>query len=125
MNLDACEDGNINQYFEFSQINGTVTVGNSSDSNLCWAKTSDVGPAGSFERTDFALANCEDLDSMDIGGTVSLDNDITVAPTFSPSFSPSTIQRNTTSNPSSTISVSTSMSPTETPTVSWPPFFKH
>ena len=66
LRLSPCNQG-IDQAFELSVDGKIRTVANSV---LCLAKTSDVGPAGPNERTDFGLANCDAADPEDVTWTV-------------------------------------------------------
>jgi len=61
LRLSFC-NRDILQHFEVT-IDGKIRTKGNFD--LCLAKTSDVGPAGSNERTDFALADCESSDPAD------------------------------------------------------------
>lgn len=67
LRLDSC-DGGMDQSFEV-YVDGKIK--SASDPELCLAKTSDVGPAGPNERTDFALAECDSADPLDVTWTVS------------------------------------------------------
>ena len=68
LRLALCNQG-ADQRFEFTAADGRIRP--TANSNLCLAKTSAVGPAGSNERTDFALADCLTADPLDITWTVS------------------------------------------------------
>jgi len=84
LRLSPCNQG-IGQSFELSMDGRIRTVANS---NLCLAKTSDVGPAGPNERTDFALADCDGADPEDVTWTINPPMpptpDVTEAPTTTP-----------------------------------------
>ena len=66
LRLAPC-NGESDQSFSMWPDGSIRTV---ADFNLCLAKTSDVGPAGPNERTDFALAACQTADLLDIAWTV-------------------------------------------------------
>ena len=84
--------GSEDQEFEYSGTDGTIRPTINLD--LCLAKTSDVGPAGSNERTDFTLAKCQMMDASNIAWTV-VPSPVTDGPAAliseHPSASPTTV----------------------------------
>ena len=124
LRLASCNQG-ADQSFEFSAVDGQIRT--TENSNLCLAKTSDVGPAGSNERTDFALADCLTADPLDITWTVSsptiVEEPTADDPTELPS-PPIVPSPSTTSTPTTGAQISTSPSssiitkpPSPSPTV--------
>jgi len=87
LRLSPCHQG-IDQSFELSMDGKIRTVANS---NLCLAKTSDVGPAGPNERTDFALADCDGADPEDVTWTVNPPMPPTPEDTAAPTKTPTAL----------------------------------